>query len=122
MVDLLTLLTAASTKSMMLAERDPHGFIMTLTAVAVVFSALIILYIFFGILGAFNSGKINLKKLCPRRKNSNNEAETAAAITMALNNKLSGEVHAAIGMALNEYLENSVHDQESYIITIKRNK
>ena len=51
MADLLTIILATSAKSEMLAQRDPYGFIMTLTAVAVVFSALFILYIFFGILG-----------------------------------------------------------------------
>ena len=61
MADLLTIILATSAKSEMLAQRDPYGFIMTLTAVAVVFSALFILYIFFGILGDIISGKLKKK-------------------------------------------------------------
>lgn len=119
----LSIILATSAKSEMLAQRDPHGFIMTLTAVAVVFGALLLLYIVFGILGKFNSGKLNPKKMMakatPKSGQKMNE-ETAAAIAMALKDELSGEVYAAIGMALTEYVESTVHDQESYIITIKR--
>ncbi|MGM9787213.1 MAG: OadG family protein [Candidatus Cryptobacteroides sp.] len=120
MIDYLTFLLSTSAKSEMLAQRDPHGFIMTITAVAVVFGALIILYFFFGILGNFFSGRINLGRIFRRRKGKGKEDEIAAAIAMALNDELSGEVHAAIGLALNEYLDDTVHDYESYIITIKR--
>ena len=62
MIDYLTILLSTSAKSEMLAQRDPYGFIMTVTAVAVVFGALLVLYVFFGILGGFNSGKIEIKK------------------------------------------------------------
>ena len=34
MIDYLTILLSTSAKSEMLAQRDPHGFIMTVTAVA----------------------------------------------------------------------------------------
>nr|CRY97795.1 hypothetical protein [uncultured prokaryote] len=85
------------------------------------FSALLLLYIFFGILGGFNSGKYSLKKAFKRTgKGKETDAETAAAIAMALNDEFSEEVYAAIGLALEECLNDTVHDQESYIITIKR--
>ncbi len=121
MIDYLTFISNTSTKSEMLAQRDPHGFIMTLTAVAVVFGALLLLYMVFGILGDFNSGKYSLKKAFKRTgKGKETDAETAAAIAMALNDEFSEEVYAAIGLALEECLNDTVHDQESYIITIKR--
>jgi hypothetical protein len=39
---------------------------------------------------------------------------------MALDQELNGEVYAAIGLALHQYFNDSVHDEESYIITIRR--
>lgn len=122
MIDYLTILLSTSAKSEMLAQRDPHGFIMTVTAVAVVFGALLVLYVFFGILGGFNSGKIDIKKWfrCRKKTKKEPDEETAAAIALALSDEMSPEVYAAIGMALEEYLDEGVHDYESYIITIKR--
>lgn len=121
MVDLLTTILATSAKSEMLAQRDPHGFIMTLTAVAVVFSALFILYIFFGILGDIISGKLK-RRISPKVKAASKvpDAETASAIALALQEQNAGEIQAAIAVALEEHFGHNVHDQESYIITINR--
>ena len=121
MVDLLTTILATSAKSEMLAQRDPHGFIMTLTAVAVVFSALFILYIFFGILGDIISGKLK-RRISPKVKTASKvpDAETASAIALALQEQNAGEIQAAIAVALEEHFAHNVHDQESYIITINR--
>ena len=121
MVDLLTTRLATSAKSEMLAQRDPHGFIMTLTAVAVVFSALFILYIFFGILGDIISGKLK-RRISPKVKTASKvpDAETASAIALALQEQNAGEIQAAIAVALEEHFGHNVHDQESYIITINR--
>ena len=122
MIDYLTILLSTSAKSEMLAQRHPYGIIMTVTAVAVVFGALLVLYVFFGILGGFNSGKIDIKKWfrCRKKTKKEPDEETAAAIALALSDEMSPEVYAAIGMALEEYLDEGVHDYESYIITIKR--
>lgn len=121
MVDLLTTILATSAKSEMLAQRDPHGFIMTLTAVAVVFSSLFILYIFFGILGDIISGKLK-RRISPKVKTASKvpDAETASAIALALQEQNAGEIQAAIAVALEEHFGHNVHDQESYIITINR--
>lgn len=121
MVDLLTTILATSAKSEMLAQRDPHGFIMTLTAVAVVFSALFILYIFFGILGDIISGKLK-RRISPKVKTASKvpDAETASAIALALQEQNAGEIQAALAVALEEHFGHNVHDQESYIITINR--
>ena len=121
MVDLLTTILATSAKSEMLAQRDPHGFIMTLTAVAVVFSALFILYIFFGILEDIISGKLK-RRISPKVKTASKvpDAETASAIALALQEQNAGEIQAAIAVALEEHFGHNVHDQESYIITINR--
>ena len=121
MVDLLTTILATSAKSEMLAQRDPHGFSMTPTAVAVVFSALFILYIFFGILGDIISGKLK-RRISPKVKSASKvpDAETASAIALALQEQNAGEIQAAIALALEEHFGHNVHDQESYIITINR--
>lgn len=87
-------------KSADIAQKDPHGFIITVVSILVVFSSLIILYFAYKFIG------IVVNKTCSRssRKSSSIDEETAAAISMALE----------------QHLAANVHDKESYIITIKR--
>ena len=112
-------------KSAEMAARDPHGLIITLVSVAVVFSALVILYFAYTFIGKAINGKIDFRR-CFRscRKASASDKcpsdEEAAAIALALDQELNGEAYAAIAMAMHLYLNDSVHDTESYIITIKR--
>lgn len=105
-------------KSRIMAERDPHGFIMSVTAAGVVFVALIILYIVYKYIGKLLSGQISLKR---KKKEMKKEMtpEVALAIAMALDRECGGEVNAAIGLALHEYFSETVHDQESFVITIR---
>ncbi len=113
-------------KSAEMAVKDPHGAIITLVSVSVVFVALIVLYFAYSFIGKLSSGKISLK--LPEKKKKEIVAtgvptgEEAAAIAMALDQEMNGEVYAAISMALHQYLNDTVHDNESYIITIKRKK
>ena len=110
-------------KSAEMAEKDPHGVIITLVSVSVVFCALIILYFAYTFIGNLSSGKIILPKRKPAEskvKTTGPTPEEAAAIAMALDQELNGETYAAIGMALHQYFNDTVHDNESYIITIKR--
>lgn len=126
------LLQSALSKSEIMAQRDPHGAIMTVTSVAVVFCALILLFFAYTIIGNISSGKWDMKKLIPKRpvkkvakpakSSSGMSDEVAAAIAMALDRELGSETYAAIGMALHQYFNDTVHDMESYIITIKRKK
>lgn len=87
-------------KSADIAQKDPHGFIITAVSILVVFSSLIILYFAYKFIG------IVVNKTCSRssRKSSSIDEETATAISMALE----------------QHLAANVHDKESYIITIKR--
>ncbi|MCQ2146318.1 MAG: OadG family protein [Bacteroidales bacterium] len=116
--------TGTLTKAQKIAESDPHGVILSITAVSVVFSALFILFCIYTVSGAFFSGKIKLKRE-PKPKKSKEAVkgevspEVAAAIAMALDKEYGSEVYAAIGLALHEYLSNAIHDQESMVITIK---
>ena len=113
-------------KSAEMAERDPHGVIITIVSVSVVFCSLIILYYAYTFIGKILSGKLKLTLPKRRRKDPKKggqpEEEVAAAIALALDQELNGEIYAAIGMALHQYLNDTVHDNESYIITIKRRK
>lgn len=90
-------------------ERDPHGFIIALMAMSVVFSALLILFICFLLFGKM-MGKGDEKK--------ETAAETAPVTTAQAQpaGDAGDEVIAAIGMALYQHL--NAHDQESGIITI----
>lgn len=124
-------------KSADMAVKDPHGLIITLVSVSVVFVALVILYYAYTLVGKAVNGKINLGNILkslskkpmwilpwcrfttPPEKQKPSEEE-AAAIALALDQELNGETYAAIGMALHQYLNDMVHDNESYIITIRR--
>lgn len=113
-------------KSAEMAERDPHGVIITIVSVSVVFCSLIILYYAYTFIGKILSGELKLTLPKRRRKTAGKsgqpDEEVAAAIALALDQELNGETYAAIGMALHQYLNDTVHDNESYIITIKRRK
>lgn len=107
-------------KSAEMAARDPHGVIITLVSVSVVFVALIVLYYAYTFVGKVVNGGLK-----PKTRNSKATAKTpspeeAAAIVLALDHEMNGETYAAIGMALHQYLNDTVHDMESYIITIRR--
>lgn len=113
-------------KSAEMAVKDPHGAIITLVSVSVVFVALIVLYFAYSFIGKLSSGKISLKLPNKAKKEAAAAGvptgEEAAAIAMALDQEMNGEVYAAISLALHQYLNDTVHDNESYIITIKRKK
>lgn len=127
MTRLAILQTSASVlqKSAEMAEKDPHGVIITLVSVSVVFSALIILYFAYSFIGKLSSGSISLPKrnkkdITKVGKGGHPSEEEAIAIALALDQEIGGETYAAIGMALHQYFNDTVHDIESYIITIKR--
>lgn len=109
-------------KSAEMAEKDPHGAIITIVSVSVVFCALIILFFAYTFIGKLASGQWKLPERKPKAAASKGgpSPEEAAAIALALDQEMNGEVYAAIGMALHQYLNDTVHDMESYIITIKR--
>lgn len=115
----------AKTKSQIMKEQDPHGFVLTLIAVMVVFAALLILAFIFGWIGNANKRALSPeKKERPKKKAKADtrgklSPEVAAAITMALSREFGGEVYAAIALALDDYLSGGIHDIESMILTIK---
>ncbi len=109
----------AKTNSQIMKEKDPHGWVLTLISVSVVFIALTILAFIFGWIGNANKKATSQKPAKPSEKNVDMTPEVAAAISMALSREFGGEVHAAIAMALDDYLGGGIHDEESYVITIR---
>lgn len=108
-----------------MAEIDPHGWILSLTSVFVVFSALVLLYCVYSLSGAFFSGKFDgffekLKRKPKAPKGKAADAEVAAAIAMALQAEMGSETEVAIATALHLYLSDAIHDVEPGFITIKR--
>lgn len=99
----------------MFAEKDENGFAMTLMAMCIVFSALLILCLcFYGISAIGASRHAHNKMVASGVENpvvTYREAKATAD---------SGEVIAAIVMALHEHL--NAHDVESHILTINKVK
>lgn len=96
-------------------EHDASGIGMALTAMTVVFSGLILLYLIFKLVGnvAIKLGKRNAMKV-----HGITDKEEAKEKKFG---QRSGEEFAAISMAMHEYL-NDVHDFEDMIITINKVK
>lgn len=123
---------AQSTRALALKDQDPNGLILTLTAVLVVFSSLLMLVVVFrgiGKLMRYLEEGSKQKSLKAQTEYSTSthatkampSVEEVAAITLALTAELgtcSHEVMAAIAMALRSELEQQ-HDYESYMLTFK---
>lgn len=88
-------------------EVDPKGIGMTIIAMGVVFSALIVLFLFFKLMG----WSIN--------RNSGSTSTTTSTVEPKHTKGVSGEVNAAIAMALYMY-RNQLHDHENTVVTINQ--
>lgn len=98
-----------NTKIQQFKDEDSHGYGMTVMAMLVTFSALLLLFVAF-----FFLGRYMVHSLKRRKAAATGVAEEKVGIA-------SGEVYAAIAMALHE--ENAdVHDWEETILTINRVK
>ncbi len=89
---------------------DPIGIGMTLTAMAVVFCGLILLYLIFKMIG-------NLSISASKRR----AQKASGAVNSQETGEISGEILAAIGAALYE-LDEDVHDIENTVLTIQKVK
>ena len=95
------------------AEQDSHGFGMTMMAMGVVFSALLVLCLCFYAIGKIGGSVAFFNKL--RARGVDVEQAREAQITHD-----SGEEIAAIVMALHDHLE--AHDRENTVLTINKVK
>ncbi len=91
-------------------QNDSWGVAMTITAMTVVFLALILLYLIFKQVGkmAMAASRRNMQK-----------AAGGASVSAGTDEEISAEVLAAIGTALYE-LEENVHDVENTVLTINK--
>lgn len=127
------------TKGELMKERDPHGWILTVVSVSVVFSALAILWFLFWLLFdrpakkkaagdasttlSMTDGKLSMTKgkraVIPSEAE---ESQVAAAIALALDMETDGDTYAAIATAVHLYLNDAIHDVEPGIVTIRRSE
>lgn len=95
----------------MFAEKDGFGFLMTIMAMGIVFTALFVLSLCFVGIGT-------ISKYLARSKKA--RAKGVEVVEIDRKDLDSGEAIAAIVMALHEHLD--VHDKESAILTINKVK
>lgn len=84
-------------KSAEMAENDPHGVIITIVSVTVVFASLIILYFAYTLIGKVASSKFLQGNAVPLENDIHPEENDSAT-------------------------DDTAHDKESYVITINRNR
>lgn len=119
-------------KAEALWQTDPHGWTLTLIAVATVFLGLIILYFIYNLSGNIFSGKYKqareekkakkaaaVKAVPVKAATGKVDDEVAAAIAMALQMNGGDEVYAAIATALHLHISCSSRVEESFVLTIK---
>ena len=104
----------SNSKIALFRERDENGFGMTIMAMCIVFSALLLLCLCFYGIGAINKSISRQKKMEAHGLDS---TDSGAAKTVGHD---SGEEIAAIVMALHEHL--NAHDTENTILTINKVK
>lgn len=112
----------AETNAQIMARKDPHGWILTLVSVSVVFSALAILWFLFRLFFELPAKRAAAPKKAKTAKTSGSgvpDEETAAAIALALDMENGGDTYAAIALAMDLYFNDTVHDTEPYILTMR---
>jgi Na+-transporting methylmalonyl-CoA/oxaloacetate decarboxylase gamma subunit len=88
---------------------DPYGWILALTAMSVVFLALILLYFIFKAIGNANI-KAGKKR---------SAAVAGTDVKASAYGEVPGEVYAAIAMAMHLYQQDDEgHDEESFVVTL----
>lgn len=103
-------------KVAMFSEMDEHGFGMAIMAMAIVFTALLVLCISFYIISKIGASVSRKNKAIATAQSASTDVPAAVADTT----HDSGEAIAAIVMALHEHL--NAHDNESTILTINKVK
>lgn len=98
-----------TTGALKMMETDPHGFTLSIVAISVVFSCLLILFCVYSLMGAIFTGKF--------RRKDKAASPSAGLGAEGVGSADSSEIAAAIGLALHLYLGGN-HDPESGYITI----
>ena len=105
----------AATKAEAMKEKDPHGWILSLVAVSVVFSALAILWFLFWLFFDRPAKRAAAAKNQPAKPKKGKKAVIALAMDM----EQGGDDYAAIAMAMHLYFNDAVHDTESFVLTMR---
>ena len=102
------------------AQQDPHGFIMALLGMGIVFSILILIYAIFSNTPKLFAPTFKQKMKSLFSKKSPEAATEAAEETVpATETDLTGEINAAIGAAIHLY-RSELHDFEDTVLTMKK--
>ena len=122
----------AATKAEAMREKDPHGWILSLVAVSVVFGALAILWFLFWLFFDRPAKRAAAAKDKPAKTAKGRKAavaapvkagevsdEIAAVIALAMDMEQGGDVYAAIALAMDLYFNDTVHDAESFVLTMR---
>lgn len=105
-----------TSKGLIMMETDPIGIIMAITAMSVVFIALILLYVVFKYVG-----KYSIRKTTDNTIKATGHAPVATTENEAEAGVPSAEVYAAIAMAFHCYkVDSEAHDYENTILTINK--
>lgn len=96
------------------ARADPNGVVMAISAMSVVFAALVMLYLIFRTLG-----RAFVRSAAPRPKKAVAVASPADVSADGEERGITGEEFAAIAVALYRYSED-LHDIENTVLTINR--
>ncbi|MCD8172590.1 MAG: OadG family protein [Alistipes sp.] len=99
-------------------QMDPHGIIMAVTAIMVVISVLLILFICFKLLGNYMVGLARRKDKASKVAKSG-EGTVSDEDGRSYEGPNTGDEIAAIAMALQMFRE-ELHDKESSVLTINR--
>ena len=114
---------ASETKTAKWKRDDPHGIVVTVLSMGIVFACLALLYIVFRLLGIFITRKREREKASGvdstrTRRNPNAVAASASVQPKSVGKGMTDVYMAVISLAVQQYIEDSVHDEESGIITI----
>ena len=125
----------AASKAESMKEKDPHGGILSLVAVTVVFTALAILWFLFWLFFDRPAKKAAAAKNQPPKPKKEKKGKKAAALTdvpagaptdeiaaviaLAMDMEQGGDDYAAIAMAMHLYFSDAVHDNESFVLTMR---
>ncbi len=103
------------------ARHDPHGFIMAMLGMGIVFTILILIYVIFS-----NTPKLftqsfrdKVKNMLRKKKPAEVLSEEAAPPQAEAEVDLTGEVNAAIAAAIHLY-RSELHDFEDTVLTMKK--
>ncbi len=107
---------ANKTRALEMMETDPTGGIMAITAMSVVFMALLLLFVVFKNVGNYSIRKAADKAIKARGTSPASDTERSSKA-----GEPSAEVYAAIAMAFHCYkIDSEAHDYENTILTINK--